>query len=61
MFQVRTRERTAALQIEGATLKAYCMNDPVMGAESFHRILRAVAGRVKATEVRFAEMCGVKV
>jgi CRP-like cAMP-binding protein len=61
LFQVRARECTTALQIDGATLQAYCMSDPALGAEFFHRILRVVAGRVKATEVRFAEMCGVRV
>ena len=61
LFQVRAREYTTALQIDGATLKACCMSDPALGAEFFHRILRVVAGRVKATEVRFAEMCGVRV
>jgi CRP-like cAMP-binding protein len=61
LFQVRARERTTALRIDGATLKASCMSDPALGAEFFHRILRVVAGRVKATEVRFAEMCGVRV
>jgi CRP-like cAMP-binding protein len=61
LFQVRAREQTTALQIDGATLKAYCMSNSALGAEFFHRILRVVAGRVKATEVRFAEMCGVKV
>jgi CRP-like cAMP-binding protein len=61
LFQVRAREHTTALQIDGATLKAYCMSDPTLGAEFFHRILRVVAGRVKATEVRFAEMCGVRI
>jgi CRP-like cAMP-binding protein len=61
LFQVRAREPTTALRMDGATLKASCMSDPVLGAQFFHRILRLVAGRVKATEVRFAEMCGVKV
>ena len=61
LFQVRAREGTTALQIDGATLKAYCISDPALGTEFFHRILRVVAGRVKATEVRFAEMCGIKV
>ena len=61
LFQVRARERSTALQIEGAILKAHCMADPALGAEFFHRILRVVAGRVKATEICFAEMCGVKV
>jgi CRP-like cAMP-binding protein len=61
LFQVRAREHTTAVQIDGATLKAHCLSDPALGAEFFHRILRVVAGRVKATELRFAEMCGVKV
>jgi CRP-like cAMP-binding protein len=61
LFQVRAREATTALQIDGATLKARCLSDPALGAEFFHRILGVVAGRVKATEVRFAEMCGVRV
>ena len=33
--------------------------DPDLGAEILLRILGVVAGRVKATEERFAEMCGV--
>jgi CRP-like cAMP-binding protein len=61
LFQVRAREKTTALRIDGAGLKTQCMSDTALGAELFHRILRVVAGRVKATEQRFAEMCGVKV
>jgi CRP-like cAMP-binding protein len=61
LFQVRAREHTTALQLDGASLKASCISDPTLGTEFFHRILRVVAGRVKATEVRFAEMCGIRV
>ena len=61
LFQVRARERTTALQIDGAALKSRCFDDTRLGAEIFHRILHIVAGRVKATELRFAEMCGVRV
>jgi CRP/FNR family transcriptional regulator, cyclic AMP receptor protein len=61
LFQVRARENTTALQIDGATLRDHCMSDPALGAAFFHRILRVVAGRVRATELRFAEMCGIKV
>jgi len=32
-----------------------------LGAEILRRTLQVVAGRVKATELRFAEMCGVRV
>ena len=61
LFQVRAREATTALQIDGAALKACCFADPALGTELLHRALSVVAGRVKATELRFAEMCGVRV
>jgi CRP/FNR family transcriptional regulator, cyclic AMP receptor protein len=61
LFQVRARENTTALQLDGAALTSACMSNTDLGAEFFHRILRVVAGRVKATEIRFAEMCGIKV
>jgi len=61
VFQVRAREHTRALRLEGEALKALCRQDPVLGVELLHRTLALVAGRVKATELRFAEMCGVRV
>jgi CRP-like cAMP-binding protein len=61
LFQVRAREATLALRIEAAALQAVCKSDPALGTEILHRTLQVVAGRVKATEIRFAEMCGIKV
>ena len=61
LFQVRARERTQALQFEGVRLKALCRADPVLGVEILQRALLMAAGRLKATETRFAEMCGIKV
>jgi len=61
LFQVRARESTTALEIDGALLKECCFRDPSLGTELLHRLLMVVAGRVKATELRFAEMCGVRV
>lgn len=61
LFQVRTRELTTALRLEGADLKAACHRDTGLGAEILQRALAVVAGRVKATEIRFAEMCGLRV
>lgn len=61
LFQVRARERTSALRLDGAALKALCRAQPELGIEILQRTLRLVAGRVKATEIRFAEMCGVKI
>jgi CRP-like cAMP-binding protein len=61
LFQVRAREATTALRFEGFTLKAICREDTALGCEILARILHVVAGRVQATELRFAEMCGVRV
>ena len=61
LFQVRARERTAALRLEGKALQELCRTDPALGTEILRRTLQVVAGRVKATELRFAEMCGVRV
>ncbi|HZT34045.1 MAG TPA: cyclic nucleotide-binding domain-containing protein [Bryobacteraceae bacterium] len=60
LFQVRARELTIALRLDGARLAEACHSDPTLGAEFLRRTLRVVAGRVKATEVKFAEMCGVR-
>ena len=61
LFQVRARERTRVLQLDGAQLARRCQEDTAMGVAVFARVLNVVAGRVKATELRFAEMCGVRV
>jgi CRP-like cAMP-binding protein len=61
LFQVRAREHTAALRLEGKALKAACRQDTLLGVELLQRALGVVAGRVRATEIRFAEMCGVRV
>jgi CRP-like cAMP-binding protein len=60
LFQVRARERTSALRLEGAALAAAFRTDAPLGVEMLRRTLQVVAGRVKATELRFAEMCGVR-
>jgi CRP/FNR family transcriptional regulator, cyclic AMP receptor protein len=61
LFQVRAREDTLALRLDGEALKALCRADPSLGIEILQRTLNVVAGRVKATELRFAEMCGIRV
>lgn len=59
-FQVRAREQAVALRIRGSDLTALCRADSQLGAELLLRTLRLAAGRVKATEERFAEMWGVR-
>ena len=61
LFQVRARERTITLRLDGTALKSKCKTEPELGTEILQRTLQVVAGRVKATEIRFAEMCGVRV
>ena len=61
LFQVRAREQTNAVRITGDALKTLCREDPVLAAELLQRTLGVVASRVRATEERFAEMCGVRV
>ncbi|MCC6585770.1 MAG: cyclic nucleotide-binding domain-containing protein [Bryobacterales bacterium] len=61
LFQVRSRERTTVLRLSGRSLIEAFLDDAELGAEFMRRTLKVVAGRVKATELRFAEMCGVRV
>lgn len=61
LFQVRARERTTAFRIAAEDLKALCRRDPLLGIDLLQRTLQVVASRVRATEERFAEMCGVRV
>lgn len=61
LFQVKAREQTTALRIDGVALKSACNADPLLGKEILRRALAVVAGRVRATEIRFAEMCGIRV
>ena len=60
VFQVRAREHTTALRLAGADLAEACKQDPQLGVEILLRTLHVVAGRIRATEARFAEMCGVR-
>jgi CRP-like cAMP-binding protein len=60
LFQVRARENTDALRVSGNDLKALCHKDAPLGTEILQRTLQVVASRVRATEERFAEMCGIR-
>ena len=60
LFQVRARERTTALRLAGSGLAEICRSDTQLGAQILLRTLQVVAGRVRATESRLAEMCGVR-
>ena len=60
VFQVRAREHTAALRIAGPDLSQACRDDCELGIEILMRTLQVAAGRIEATEAKFAEMCGVR-
>jgi CRP-like cAMP-binding protein len=60
LFQARARERTAALRFAGEDLLEAGRLESDLGVEILLRMLQVAAGRIRATEVRFAEMCGVR-
>lgn len=60
LFQVRAREASRALCLDGESLSAALHDDSELAAELLRRTLKLVAGRVQATEARLGEMCGVK-
>jgi CRP/FNR family cyclic AMP-dependent transcriptional regulator len=60
LFQVRAREPSRALCLDGDRLNAALRADAELASELYRRVLALVAGRVQATEERLGEMCGVK-
>lgn len=58
LFQVRAREPSAAIRLDGQRLVQACEKDPRLGAEIFRRLADVVANRLRATEVRLLEFCG---
>jgi CRP-like cAMP-binding protein len=61
LFDVRARERSTALQLDGATLTQMCRDDPAFGVELLRGVLHSVAGRVLGAETKLAEFCGVSI
>jgi len=60
LFQVRAREHSTALCLDGAAIAAAFQGDPVLAAEMFRRALHLVAGRVQATEAMLGQLCGMR-
>jgi CRP-like cAMP-binding protein len=58
VFQVRAREPSTALCLDGHRLIEACQKDDRLAAEIFHRVAEVLARRVSATEIRLAEFCG---
>jgi uncharacterized protein (TIGR02284 family) len=61
LFQVRARERSGALRLDGGRLSAALRKDPRFAASMLRLTLGLVAGRMQATETRLGQMCGVRV
>jgi CRP/FNR family cyclic AMP-dependent transcriptional regulator len=59
MFQVRAREHSTAICLDGMSLWALCVENPHFGVVMLRRVLQMVAGRVNGAEARIAEFCGV--
>jgi CRP-like cAMP-binding protein len=60
LFQVRARERSTALCLDGAELAAAFREDAELAAEMLRRALHLVAGRVQATEAMLGQLCGMR-
>jgi len=58
VFQVRAREPSTALYLDGPGLNDACLKDARLAAEMYRRLAEVMAKRVRATEVRLAEFCG---
>jgi len=61
LFQVRAREVCRALRIDSADLDKALRTDPLLAVEVLRRALKLAAERVRATEERLGELCGVRV
>lgn len=59
VFQVRALQPSIALRMDAEQLMAACREDPEFGFELFGRLLELVASRLRATESRLAEFCGI--
>jgi len=57
-FQVRARERSVVICLDGGRLVEACRQDPLLGAEIYRRLAGVVATRLRATELRLLEFCG---
>jgi len=57
-FQVRAREPSVIVCLDGGRLLEACRRDPRLGAEIYRRLAEVVATRLRATEVRLLEFCG---
>lgn len=61
LFQVRAREETTTICLDGPDLARLGRSDTELGSEILRRALQIAACRVQATEAKFAEMCGIRV
>jgi CRP/FNR family cyclic AMP-dependent transcriptional regulator len=58
LFQVRAREQSSALCIDGPSMATLCKEDPELGVKLLRRVLRTVADRIRGLESSLAKFCG---
>lgn len=58
LFQVRAREQSRVIRLDGERLLHACEKDSRLGCEIYRRLAEVVAHRLRATEVRLLEFCG---
>jgi len=58
VFQVRARELSSAIYLDGEKLRDLCEKDPKLAAEMYRRLAAVMGKRIRSTELRLSEFCG---
>jgi CRP/FNR family cyclic AMP-dependent transcriptional regulator len=58
LFQVRAREQSRVIRLDGERLLRACEKDSRLASEIYRRLADVVAHRLRATELRLLEFCG---
>ena len=59
LFQVRARDESTALCLDGARLREVLHSDPELEAELLRRSLAVAADRIRATEIKLGQLFGL--
>jgi len=60
LFQVRARDKSSALCLDGARLREILRSDPQLEAELLRRTLAVAADRIQATETKLGQLFGLR-
>ena len=60
LFQVRARDVSNALRLDGAQLRALVKTDPELEAKLLRKTLQVAADRIEATETKLGQLFGLE-